>query len=370
MKLREELPPYQRRLIGAVSSGLLLLLWVVLTLPVLPPEEEAAPPPAPRPWPAATQQDVGSTATGSTAADAGGVAGASAAEAGAQSTAAGDSSDGTATDQGSGSPAAQDAENAIGGTGIAIQEDNSGTGQGNLDYWRQIRGQPQGRRPLVPSVILPSPWQMLAALKYLHTHEGLVRSAAASFMRITFSFLLAALVAIPLAVLMGSFGPVRAWFEPFTGPLRYLPLTAVTGLFLLLFGIEEEMKIAFLFTGSVVYLIPICVEAIQSVEDIYLETAYTLGAKPWQVVLRVLVPAAMPSIFEACRVIYGVGWTYVIVAELINAKYGLGYLISIAYKRGNIDQAYALVFVILLLGIGTNEIFRQTGKRMFAWREA
>ena len=86
-------------------------------------------------------------------------------------------------------------------------------------------------------------------------------------------------------------------------------------------------------------------------DDIYLETAYTLGAKPWQAIMRVLVPAAWPGIFEACRVIYGVGWTYVILAELINAKYGLGYLITIAYKRGNIDQAYALVLVILLLGI-------------------
>jgi len=204
----------------------------------------------------------------------------------------------------------------------------------------------------------------------MHEEEGLVRSAAMSFWRITWSFLIAALVAIPLGILMGAYAPVRAFIEPFSGPLRYLPISAVTGLFILLFGIEERMKIAFLFTGSVVYLLPIVVECIRNVEDVYLETAYTLGARPWQVILRVLVPAAWPGIFEACRVIYGIGWTYVILAELINAEYGLGHLIQIAYKRGHIDQAYALVLVILLLGVASNEAFRQAGNRLFAWKEA
>jgi NitT/TauT family transport system permease protein len=227
-----------------------------------------------------------------------------------------------------------------------------------------------GRRPIISALILPSPQAVLAALARLHYEEGLVRSAAMSFYRITVSFLIAALVAIPLGILMGTFPPIRNAVEPFSGPLRYLPISAVTGLFILLFGIEERMKIAFLFTGTVVYLLPIVVECIQNVEDIYLETAYTLGASPAQSILKVLVPAAWPGIFEACRVIYGIGWTYVILAELINAEYGLGHLIQIAYKRGNVDQAYALVLVILMLGIASNEAFRHAGKRLFAWREA
>lgn len=227
-----------------------------------------------------------------------------------------------------------------------------------------------GLRPIVSAVILPSPVKVFQALIYLHQEEALVRSAFASFARISVAFLLAVAVAIPVGVAMGTYPRIRAWFEPFTGPLRYLPISAVTGLFILLFGIEERMKIAFLFVGSVVYLIPIIAESIASVEDIYLETAYTLGAKQPQAILKVLLPAAWPSIFEACRVIYGVGWTYVILAEILNAKYGLGYLIQIAQKRANIDQSYALVFVILMLGVGTNELFRFAGRRLFAWREA
>jgi NitT/TauT family transport system permease protein len=225
-------------------------------------------------------------------------------------------------------------------------------------------------QPLIPKTILPSPLQVVAALAYLHTEEGLVRSAVASFLRITAAFTLAALVAIPLGTLMGTYPPIRAWFEPFSNPLRYLPISAVTGLFFLLFGFGEQMKVMFLFVGSVVYLLPMVVESIAAVDDVFLETAYTLGAKPRDVIFKVLLPGAWPGIFESCRVIYGVGWTYVILAEVIDARYGLGYLITISYKRGHIDWAYALVFVILLLGVGTNELFRLIGRRLFAWREA
>jgi NitT/TauT family transport system permease protein len=238
-----------------------------------------------------------------------------------------------------------------------------------LALWVLVTAPVINGQPLVPRSILPSPIAVLQALVYLHEEQGLVRSAAYSFWRITSAFILASLVAIPLGILMGSFPLIRAWIEPLSGPLRYLPISAVTGLFILLFGIEERMKIAFLFFGSVVYLLPIVVESVAAVEDIYVETAQTLGAKTWQTVRFVLAPAAWPQIFDAMRVIYGVGWTYVILAELINARYGLGNLITIAYKRAHLDWAYALVFVILLLGIATNEIFRQIGRSLFAWRQ-
>ena len=226
------------------------------------------------------------------------------------------------------------------------------------------------RRPIIPASILPSPMQVVAALGYLHREQALVRSAVVSFWRITAAFLLSALVAIPLGIVMGTYSPIKAAIEPLTGPLRYLPVSAVTGLFILVLGIEEEMKIAFLFLGIVVYLLPIVVESIENVDDVYLQTAYTLGASQWQSIRRVLLPAAWPSIWEACRVIYGIGWTYVILAELINARYGLGYLITLSYKRGHIDWAYALVIVVLLLGIATNYLFVLAARKMFVWRPA
>ena len=229
--------------------------------------------------------------------------------------------------------------------------------------------EPAGPRPIIPAFILPAPQDVLASVVVLHRDHALVRSAAKSLYRITFAFLLAVLVAVPVGLLMGTYPPIRNIIEPLTGPLRYLPISAITPLFILWFGITDKMKIAFLFVGVVVYLLPLVIEAVMNVEQVYLDTAYTLGAKPWQVIFRVLLPGAWPGIFEAGRVLYGVGWTYVILAELINAQYGLGYLLTQAQRRQHIDWIYALILVVLLLGVATNYIFVYASRRLFAWKE-
>jgi len=225
-------------------------------------------------------------------------------------------------------------------------------------------------RPIIPAYILPSPQAVLMSVVVLHREHALVRSAARSLYRITLAFLLAALVAIPIGLVMGTWPPIRNVIEPLSGPLRYLPISAVYPLFILWFGIGDTMKVAFLFVGIVVYLLPLVIESVMNVDQVYLDTAYTLGAKPRHIIFRVLLPAAWPGIFEAGRVLYGVGWTYVILAELINAEYGLGYLLTQAQRRQHIDWIYALILVVLLLGVSTNYIFVFAGKRLFAWKEA
>jgi len=225
-------------------------------------------------------------------------------------------------------------------------------------------------RPIIPAFILPAPQDVLMSLVVLHKEQALVRSAARSLYRITVAFFLAALVAIPLGLIMGTYPPIRNVIEPLSGPLRYLPISAVYPLFILWFGIGDVMKVIFLFVGIVVYLLPLVIEAVLNVDQVYLDTAYTLGANPRQIIFRVLLPGAWPGIFEACRVLYGVGWTYVILAELIHAEYGLGYLLTQAQRRQHIDWIYALILVVLLLGVGTNYVFVLTGRRLFAWKEA
>jgi NitT/TauT family transport system permease protein len=95
----------------------------------------------------------------------------------------------------------------------------------------------------------------------------------------------------------------------------------------------------------------------------------TLGAKPRQLIFDVLVPGSSPAIAEALRVMNGVGWTYVILAEVINAPLGLGALINVAGKRSHVDQIFALVLVILLIGVITDFIIRTINRKLFAWAE-
>jgi NitT/TauT family transport system permease protein len=220
----------------------------------------------------------------------------------------------------------------------------------------------------VPSVILPSPTEVLHAFPVLHFEEALVRSAGWSLYRVTMGFLLAVAVAIPLGIWMGTFPTVKHFFATVLDPLRFLPISALVPLTIVWFGIEETQKIMFLFLGTVVYLLPLVVQAVEEVDDVYLQTATTLGATKGQIVRHVLIPGSLPALGEALRVMNGIGWTYVIMAEVINAPYGLGALITVAGKRSHVDQIFALVVVILVIGIVSDQVIRLVNKQLFTWK--
>jgi NitT/TauT family transport system permease protein len=217
--------------------------------------------------------------------------------------------------------------------------------------------------------VLPTPGDVLVAFPRLHFDDGLVRAAAWSFYRITVAFLCSAAVAVPLGIWAGWSPGIKAIVWPIAEPLRYLPIAAVVPLTIYWFGIGENQKIALLFIGTVVYLYPLVVEAVENVEKTFLETAATLGATSGQIVRNVLVPIALPAIFEGGRVVYGIGWTYVILAEVINAEYGLGYIAQIASKRGQLDRIFAIVIVILLLGFLTDAVFARVNRLLFSWNK-
>jgi NitT/TauT family transport system permease protein len=221
---------------------------------------------------------------------------------------------------------------------------------------------------LVPTVILPSPTEVIRAFPVLHFEEALVRSAGWSLYRVGMGFVLSALVAIPLGLLMGTFPAVKHFLSPLVDPLRFLPISALVPLFLVWFGIEETMKIMLLFVGTFVYLLPLVVEAVENVDDVYLQTATTLGASRGQLVRHVLVPGSLPAIGEALRVMNGIGWTYVILAEIVNARLGLGHIITVAGKRSHVDQIFAGVLVILFIGVVTDAMIRVANKQLFAWK--
>ena len=221
---------------------------------------------------------------------------------------------------------------------------------------------------IVPTIILPSPTEVLRAFPVLHFEEALVRSAWGSFRRVSLGFGLAAAVAIPLGIVMGTFPVVKHFFNPLLDPLRFLPISALVPLFIVWFGIDEMQKIVFLFVGIFVYMLPLVVEAVDNVDEVYLQTATTLGASRSQIIRHVLIPGSMPAIGEALRVMNGIGWTYVILAEVINAPYGLGALITVAGKRSHVDQIFALVLVILFIGVVTDWLIRMVNKALFHWK--
>src|ERR1700741_2472181 len=148
---------------------------------------------------------------------------------------------------------------------------------------------------------LPTPTEVVRGTLQLFIHYDLTDAIIISTRRIAIAFLLASAIALPLGVLMGAFDPINRFFEPIVAPLRYMPISAFISLLILWFGIYEKEKIAFLFLGVFVYLLPVVVTAIRTVPEELVQTSLTLGASRWQVIRTVLLPAALPEIFDSFR---------------------------------------------------------------------
>jgi NitT/TauT family transport system permease protein len=222
---------------------------------------------------------------------------------------------------------------------------------------------------LAPPDFLPSPTETVRGTLQLFIEHDLWGAILTSTRRILLAFLLASAVALPLGVLMGAFEPINRLFEPIVAPLRYMPISAFIPLLILWFGIYEKQKIAFLFLGVFVYLLPVVVSAIRAVPEELVQTARTLGASRAQVVWTVLLPPALPEIFDSFRVMNAISWTYVILAEAVNPEHGLGYMVELARTHQKASWSFAGLLVIGCIGLLTDVLIRMISGALFRWRE-
>jgi len=221
---------------------------------------------------------------------------------------------------------------------------------------------------IISPLILPSPLEVISSFKTLWFDAELSRSILASTLRVVTVFIIGAAIAFPLSILMGTYTKVKSLFEPITVFLAYLPIPALVPLTMSLFGIGETQKIMFLALGFLIYLIPLFVKAIDEVDNVYLQTAYTLGVKRWNAITHVLFPIAFPKIVHAMRLGFGVGWTYIILAEMVAAERGLGQIIIIAQRRGPREHIYLVLIVIVIIAYLTDKLWEKAYDKLFPYK--
>lgn len=220
---------------------------------------------------------------------------------------------------------------------------------------------------VVSDKFLPSPVQVAQALGRLWTDGFLLGDTAASIMRVTVGFLLAALVSVPLGISMGAFASIRALFEPIVGVLRYMPAPAFIPLLVIYLGLGEAPKIALIFIGTVFFNLLMIMDAVKFVPKELLETTYTLGGQRWQTLLQVITPYVLPNIIDTFRVNIATSWNLVVVAELVAAENGLGKRIVLAQKFFNTDQIFACLIVLGVIGFMLDLSMRYLLKLTCKW---
>jgi NitT/TauT family transport system permease protein len=239
-----------------------------------------------------------------------------------------------------------------------------------LLLWFVVTAGSEAESRLISPTILPSPTEVARSLPELWFDRALTRNLTISFSRVLAGFAVAVAVAFPLGLFMGSFTKVKAAFNPLTVFAAYLPIPTLVPLTLSLFGTGESQKVIFLAIAFVIFLIPQFVAAVDSVDDIYLKTGYTLGASRSQIVRKVLLAISWPDIYQAMRLGFGVGWSYILLAEMVDIGKGLGGIIMVSQRRGPREHIYLVLLVIVAIAFLTDRLWVWLGKRLFPYREA
>jgi NitT/TauT family transport system permease protein len=222
----------------------------------------------------------------------------------------------------------------------------------------------------VSRTFLADPLTMVTDGWTLLVDQGFLLDIGVTIWRVLGGFVLAAIIAVPLGILMGAYKPIEAFFEPFVSFARYLPASAFIPLLILWAGIGEVQKLLVIFIGSVFQIILMVAVSVGSTRRDLVEAAYTLGARDRGIVRRVMIPANAPDIAEILRLVLGWAWTYVIVAELIGSSSGIGHMIIDSQALLATGQIIFGIIVIGLIGLVSDFLFKALNRWFFPWRLA
>jgi NitT/TauT family transport system permease protein len=223
---------------------------------------------------------------------------------------------------------------------------------------------------LVKPLFLPSPTALWGALVEFAERGWLLAAVARSLFRVTTALLLVSVIGIPIGLAMGAFPVIDAFLRrPISGG-KSIPVTGLVGLIILWFSVEESAKIVFLFLGSIFYMILLVRSAALGVSKEYVGVAVDIGVNRWQLVSRVILPGALPHIWDAIAICNGLMWTYIVLAEFINSneeQIGLGYLIYIGSRTQSSAKVFAALLLIAIVSSLTDWFFHDVRRKLLRW---
>jgi len=220
---------------------------------------------------------------------------------------------------------------------------------------------------LVKPQFLPSPVAVVDALVTLFVQGGFGEDVAVSIYRVWAAFAIAAAMAIPIGILMSSFGAVGAVTEPVIDFIRYLPVPALVPLTIIWFGIGDLSKIVLLWMGTFFQLVLLVADDAARVPREFVEVGRTVGARTRHILRDVVLPAMAPNMVDNLRITLGWCWTYLIIAEIVAANNGIGYVIWAAKRYVQTDKVFAGIVAIGIIGLATDQAIRAAHRRLFPY---
>ncbi|HEV2275707.1 MAG TPA: ABC transporter permease [Acidobacteriaceae bacterium] len=217
--------------------------------------------------------------------------------------------------------------------------------------------------------LLPGPWGVVGGILDLVRHGLLLKYVVASLFRVTWGFVLAALLAIPMGLAIGWYPRAEMALNPIIQVLRPISPLAWIPIAILWFGVGDLAAIFLIFLGSFLPLLLTAIHAVKSTPRVYIDAGRNFGLGPLHLIRRVLLPAAVPQLIVGLRITLGVAWLVVVAAEMIAVSSGLGFLIVDARNAGNrYDLVVAGMVLIGAIGLHLDVGIRSLEKmNSFRW---
>ncbi|HEX2476742.1 MAG TPA: ABC transporter permease subunit, partial [Lacipirellulaceae bacterium] len=201
--------------------------------------------------------------------------------------------------------------------------------------WWFLTSGPTREERILGYTSMPSPEETFAEeeVRGLWFDSALTRNLLVTLRRVGLGFALAAAVGIPLGILCGCFPWVNSLLAPLNVFGRNIPIAALIPLTYALFKTGELQKVMFIFIACVAFVMMDTATAIADVSGRYIDTAFTLGASRRQIISKVLVPLAMPRVFNSLRLLFGLAFGYIMLSESIveaSTAGGIGNIINVS----------------------------------------
>lgn len=224
-------------------------------------------------------------------------------------------------------------------------------------------------------VFLPAPhevarafWTAFHTAPRLRGDLWLHESLGLSIRTIFWGFVISSLIGVPLGILCGAYAPISRLAEPVIDFVRYMPAPAFGALAVAVLGIYDAPKIAIIVIGTFFQQVLVIANTVRRHDPALIEAAQTLGARPRQLLLRVIVPSCLVDLYNDQRILLGWAWTYLIVAEVVGVSSGITFFINQQAKYRNFDNVYAAILIIGVIGLGTDQLLAWLGRHLFAWK--
>lgn len=222
----------------------------------------------------------------------------------------------------------------------------------------------------VKPLFLPSPPAVWDQVRESASSGQLWADGRISILRIAIGFAISAAMALPLGVIIASFRRPEAAVEPLVNFVRYLPVTALVPLTIVWSGTSETQKWLIIWLGTFFQQVLMIKDDVKRTPIELVDIGRTLGMSEIAILRQIVIPNALPRIWDTLRITLGWAWTWLVLAELVGANSGLGYRTTVGERYFQTDLIISYILIIGFLGLITDQVMKAAGKRLFGWAEA